>query len=204
MNVVKPRNSESTPGRSIWRRLFVGITSFSLLVMAIGYVKFTVDVSNSTSTGMPEKADAIVVLTGGRDRIRSGIMLLQKNIAGRLLITGVHPNTSNAVIRASVNAQQNIFDCCVEVDRLAQDTVQNAYYASMWVKQNKFKSLVVVTSNYHMPRSLLLMRRSMPGVKLIPAPVNSHENTPHFTASNFRVTGFEFIKYLAAWLHISG
>ena len=185
------------------RRTVSLIGALCLLAIVLGFFKFSLDISESGNSTRSPNADAIVVLTGGPDRIRTGLELLENGEAKRLLITGVHPDTSDAAIRSNVHLELELFECCVEIDRLAQDTRQNAYYASMWVKNNNFKTLIVVTSNYHMPRSLLLMRRAMPDIKLIPFPVGSR-HVSHFSASTFRINSSEYLKYLLAWLHIGG
>ncbi|MEM7290378.1 MAG: YdcF family protein [Pseudomonadota bacterium] len=121
-----------------------------------------------------EKADAVVVLTGAENRIKTGVALLKSNHGQRLLITGVGENTTRRAIARVTGEKNAFFGCCIDIDREAQNTIGNAEHTSNWVDQNGFERLIIVTSDYHMPRSLLLMKRQMPHIDLIPAPANVH------------------------------
>ena len=117
------------------------------------------------------RADGIVVLTGGADRISGAIDLLTDGRARRLLISGVHPDTSARQIGRVVDAMPSLFDCCVDLDRRAANTIGNAVETAKWVRANRFSSIIVVTSAYHMPRSLAELSFAMPDVDLVPYPV---------------------------------
>ncbi len=92
-----------------------------------------------------------------------------------------------------------LFSCCVDIDYEALTTSDNADQASAWARHGRFNRLIVVTSSYHMPRSLTELRRTLPGVKLVPHPVFSHRLqtrrwwTDAFTA---RVLFAEYVKFL--------
>lgn len=117
------------------------------------------------------RADGIVVLTGGAERIAGAMDLLRDGRAQRLLISGVHPQTSARQIGLLVDAGPSIFDCCIDLDRQAANTIGNAVETAKWVRDHRFGSIIVVTSAYHMPRSLAELGHAMPEVELVPYPV---------------------------------
>jgi len=146
-----------------------------ILILSCGFFVFAHYVSRSPSF-IARYADGIVVLTGGEDRITEAVGLLASGKAKRMLISGVNPST-NAPQLISYNAVRRrdkmLFNCCVDLDKRALNTEDNATEAMSWVRQRGFESLIVVTSTYHMPRSLVELRQVIPDVELIPYPVKS-------------------------------
>lgn len=136
-----------------------------------GFLKFTDTVTSYATMKSPEKAAAIAVYTGGPSRIDEAVKLLKDGKGQRLLISGVHPDTSITTLGKNFHIDQHLFDCCIDIDRRASNTKGNAVETGKWRSANKFDSLILVTSNYHMPRSLLETRRQLPGIKIAPYPV---------------------------------
>jgi uncharacterized SAM-binding protein YcdF (DUF218 family) len=135
-----------------------------------GLLWFTGDLDRRVvNTG--DKTDAIVVLTGGSGRLEAGFTLLAEGRSGKLFVSGVGPATSREQIRGLVHLSLDRFDCCVDLGRDARDTVGNAVETAEWMHRQSFASLRLVTSSYHMPRSLIEFRRAMPSVALVPHPV---------------------------------
>lgn len=160
----------------IMRKLRAGtVAALSLALLAAGFFfgGFLVFAGAIADVRTPAdiRADGIVVLTGGAERIAGAVELLTRGSARRLLISGVHPDTSARQIGRMVDAGPSLFDCCVDLDRRAANTIGNAAETAKWVRQNDFDSLIVVTSAYHMPRSMAELRSAMPEVRLIPYPV---------------------------------
>ena len=118
-----------------------------------------------------DETDAIVVLTGGSGRLETGFTLLAEGRSRKLFVSGVGPATSREQIRRLVRLSPERFECCVVLGRSARDTVGNAVETAEWMHQQSFGSLRLVTSSYHMPRSLIEFRRAMPSVALVPHPV---------------------------------
>lgn len=120
------------------------------------------------------KTDAIVVLTGGAGRVDEGLALLEAGLAERLFVSGVPPGLELAdlldVLEAS-EASLGDLACCVELGHEAPDTVGNAHETARWMAEHAFTSLRLVTSSYHMPRSMMEFRLAMPDVRLVPNPV---------------------------------
>ncbi len=119
-------------------------------------------------------ADAVVVLTGGEDRIAAGLHLVEHRYGHRLLVSGVNRTIGSPLdLSRKIGGNAAIYRCCVDIGHDALDTIGNADEARAWVKAKGFRSLIVVTSSYHMPRSLAEFAIAMPTVKLIAYPVPS-------------------------------
>src|SRR3954451_13298468 len=88
------------------------------------------------------KADGIVALTGGAERISDAITLLAEGRARRLLITGVNQATSDESVAATAPDRAELLDCCIDLDRNALNTVGNALEAARWVERHHFRSLI--------------------------------------------------------------
>jgi uncharacterized SAM-binding protein YcdF (DUF218 family) len=147
----------------------------------------------------PQRADAIVVLTGGELRLLAGARLLKEGRGARLLISGVNEQTSHQDLRRLSGLPDRLFAARVDVDYAAQTTSGNAHETKAWAKAKGYTKLIVVTASYHMPRSLKELARTMPGATLIPHPVvpaRIHANawwTDPYTA---RVLLAEYVKFL--------
>lgn len=141
-----------------------------LVLFASGFVVFAFAAAAGPN-GTPPTADGIVALTGGEDRIDEAMRLLAEGKAGRMLITGVNRRTTRSALERLAPNSHRLFECCIDIGYWAKDTVGNAAEAQAWVHARQFGSVIVVTSSYHMPRSLVELRRVMPGVLLFPHPV---------------------------------
>ncbi|MEJ1160324.1 YdcF family protein [Prosthecomicrobium sp. N25] len=161
------------PGWVRWLRRVLLLGFVAGLAFAAGFVRFAEVVAGYPVVDEP--ADGIVALTGGRDRIQLAVELLEQGRGRRLLISGVHPATTAADIRRETEARPQLFACCVDLDHQAETTVGNALETDRWVRQNQFRSVIVVTSAYHMPRSLAELQSSMPEIRLLPHPVKRPE-----------------------------
>jgi len=145
-------------------------------------------------------ADGIVVLTGGSSRVADAIELLSEGRGKRLLITGVHRATTSAQIARVAPAYGRLIACCVDLDYSALNTVGNALQTKHWATVHRIRSLVVVTSNYHMPRAMAELGRQLPDVSLIPFPVVAEKmrNDPWWNLSTAKLLFSEYLKYIVA------
>jgi uncharacterized SAM-binding protein YcdF (DUF218 family) len=142
------------------------------------------------------KADAIVALTGEGDRLTPAVALLEEGDGQRLLITGVNKATTKRELKAILHGG-SAFDCCADLGFAAADTRGNAEEAAQWAADHGYKSLIVVTAAYHMPRSLLEFGERMPDVTLVPFAVPG--DMPNPTAGqNIRRLHGEYAKFLAS------
>lgn len=167
-----------------------------------GLYAFADRVIHSTPAAEPEEAaDAIVVLTGASDmRIKEGMRLLERRKGARMLISGVNREVKREELLPVTEGSKKLYECCVDLGYEAQTTLGNAYEVAEWAKAKGFDDLIVVTSDYHMPRSLLEIKAALPGVKLHAYPVA----TPTLDARAWwkswrssRVLFIEYSKYLA-------
>jgi len=178
-------------------------TLSSLIILgAIGYVAglflFVDDVNQPPLK--PHRADAIVALTGGELRLDRAAALLEQGLGKRLLITGVDLSASKADLKRVAHGRRR-FDCCADLGFIAADTRGNAQETADWVLTHDYKSLIVVTANYHMPRTLTEFSTAMPHVALEPYPVEPRDidfthwwRNPH----TLRLVNSEYAKYLAS------
>jgi uncharacterized SAM-binding protein YcdF (DUF218 family) len=118
------------------------------------------------------KADGIVALTGGDARLDTAVALLEKNDAKRLLISGVDPETDKDTLGRMSDGGPR-FRCCADLGYAAEDTRGNAEEAAEWAHEHDFRSLIVVTARYHMPRALEEFGDVMPDITLIAYPVET-------------------------------
>lgn len=169
---------DGTPPARRWRirpiRRFVRLFLFLLLivsgVMVGGFLYFADTVASLEAPRHP-RADAIVVLTGGFQRIDQAIGLLQEGAGKRLLISGANPTTSGSQIRKFTQSSSSLFECCVDIGYDAMDTIGNANETARWISDHGYRRVLVVTNNYHMPRSLLELRRSDKDTEFLSYPV---------------------------------
>ncbi|MEX2298053.1 MAG: YdcF family protein [Dongiaceae bacterium] len=166
--------------------------------------------------GLPEtadaperKTDAIVALTGGAQRVAEAMRLLADGSGQRLLVTGVHGDVLLPELVAQLPdggsdpAIAAAIECCVDLGYVARDTAGNARETAAWMREHGFTSLRLVTADYHMPRSLLLMRCAMPDMEILAHPVYPQNATGRGwfeNANAFAIAAGEFVKYWATRL----
>ncbi len=171
------------------------------LVLLLGGFFWFVGQIATEEIQLDRQADGIVVLTGAAARIPDAIELLAAERGKRLLISGVHPGTSSREIARVTPLYAKYFKCCIDLDRSALNTFGNAVEARRWAHAHNFNSLIVVTSNWHMPRAMVELRHQLPDVTLIPYPVISEhmKNESWWTnADTVRLLTAEYLKYLFA------
>lgn len=143
-----------------------------ILIWGVGLLAFAQRIERSTPPSEPRRADAIVALTGASDlRLEAAARLLERGKGERLLISGVNREASRADVLAVTGAVKPVYDCCVDLGYTAADTVGNAEEIAEWARGKDYSRLIVVTSDYHMPRSILEIRAAMPEATLVEYPV---------------------------------
>jgi len=180
-------------------RFIFDLLLLAVVLTAIGFFIFTDCIQRSQPE--PRTADGIAVLTGGVARIDEAMKLLAQQKAKRLLITGVNRTTSTEALKQLASEGDQLFSCCVDIDKEARNTIDNATETSQWVALHHYNSIIVVTSNYHMPRALAELGRVMPGVTLIPYSVivNNVRLDRWWTyPGTTRLLISEYLKYLPA------
>ncbi len=200
-NPIDEAPAKPLPRRRLIRAALVALVAIGFMVGLVGFVAFLSQLRNGDVTPST-KADGIVVLTGGSSRVADALDLLANGFGKRLLISGVHPTNGITNIQRSLpDNDQRLLACCVDLDRSATDTRSNAVETRRWVRKQGFHSLVVVTSNYHMPRALVELSYELPDVELIPFSVIGErwrDEAWWTSGTTLRLLLSEYVKYLAA------
>jgi len=193
-----------------WRRLRLALALplAALAAFGAGFAWFVHAASQPAAP--PAKADGIVVLTGGPERIESGFFLLAEGHAPVLLVSGLGSGVSAEELARRAGLDPAEFSGRVTLGRTATSTHTNAAETAEWVLREKIRRLIVVTAGYHMPRALAELRQALPGVTLYPAPVvvgmrrgPGEVKTPQIKAPSWRLLTEEYVKWLAAELGLS-
>src|SRR6266852_2338125 len=198
-----PKAPVTAPRRWL-RAAVVAVLAIVFVGAAIGFVGFLSQLRGAEIK--PDRmADGIVVLTGGSSRVSDAMELLAAGYGKRLLISGVHPTSGASDISRSLPESQSLFNCCVDLDYSAVNTRSNAAETRRWVHARGFRSLIVVTSNYHMPRAIVELSHAMPDIALIPFAVvgDKWRDEPWWTSgATLRLLLSEYVKYVAAEVRV--
>jgi len=138
------------------RRAFSAI----LLLYLLGYALFAVLLPRPADE---RTTDAIVVLTGGAKRIERGLGLMARGKAKRMLVSGVARTVRPEELAAQYQADEALFRCCVDLGRESVDTRSNAEEVARWMERHKFRSMRLVTTDWHMPRARFELSRRLGG-----------------------------------------
>lgn len=210
-------DEESTPFFTRISRWLMLLATIGLLWLGggIAYVERVESIPAPAET----RTDAIVVLTGGAARLATALRLLNDNKADRLLVSGVAQTATKATLlqavlptmpdaaQGSSNWQgidlQLLFECCVDLGFEADDTAGNAAETASWAAARGYKTIRLVTANYHMPRAQVEFGRYLSGMTIVPHPVRSDamrvEDWWQRRAATVFLLG-EYTKYIAALL----
>ncbi len=194
-------------------RTLAGLAGGVVIALAIGFVLFAATISHYTPRPIDSTADvlagrgadAIVVLTGGEQRVQEALKLFSVGQVRRLKITGVNRALGLADLKRRAGLSPMLFDCCIDIDHAA-DTAANAEATRAWVQTWGFSRLIVVTSNYHMPRSLAELARALPGIDLVPHPVlspNYKTETWWLHAGTAKLVATEYAKFLPSFARLA-
>ena len=180
--------------------LTMALGAAGAVLLGAGFCWFYLNIPSEEVT-LDGKADGIVVLTGAATRIPDAIELLAVERGKRLLISGVHRDTRAREIARLTPLYSKYFSCCIDLDRSALNTFGNALETKRWAREHNFNSLIVVTSNWHMQRSIAELKHQLPDVTLIAFPVISPRVKDEPWWSNIdtaRLLFAEYLKYLLA------
>jgi uncharacterized SAM-binding protein YcdF (DUF218 family) len=184
---------ESTSRSRVWT-----VAAFLLGLYVGGFLVFVLNLPRTPDR--VQRADGIVALTGGDSRVGVADALLEQGAAKRMLISGVYSASTKSELKQIVHGGPR-FDCCADLGFAAQSTRGNAAEAADWARAHGYRSLLVVTANYHMPRSLHEFAVQMPGVRLLPYPVAEDDVDVGAWWSSpraLRVLQVEYAKYLGS------
>lgn len=161
----------------------------------------------AAAPGAPERrTDAIIVLTGGAERVRTGLDLLDAGQAPRLLVSGAAPRLTLAEFARAHGRGAAALAGRVTLGRAAATTVGNAAETAAWLRAQglgEAASLRVVTAGYHMPRALLELRRALPDATLLPHPVGP-SGLREGAVPRSRIAGLLLGEYLKYGIALTG
>jgi uncharacterized SAM-binding protein YcdF (DUF218 family) len=160
--------------------------SFLLLVYLLGYALFAVLLPRPAGD---EETDAIVVLTGGANRMERGLDLLGRHRAKRMLVSGVDRTVRPADLALRYPGSAPLFSCCIDLGRESVDTRSNAEEVARWLKRRRLASVRLVTTDWHMPRAKFELSRQLGGG--VPVLGDAVQSNP-----SFRQLFMEYNKYL--------
>jgi uncharacterized SAM-binding protein YcdF (DUF218 family) len=186
-----------------WMRRVALLVVAAGLMFGLGLAAFIAQFGRY-EPGQAPHADGIVALTGGAERISEAVELLASGAAARLLVTGVNQSTTSHEIARLTPKFAELFSCCIDLGYAALNTAGNALETQRWARANDIKSLIVVTSAFHMPRALAEIGNALPGVRLLPYPVISDRQAGWWrNLSMVRLILFEYAKYIVALARMS-
>ena len=132
--------------------------AFLALLYLLGYAAFAVLLPRP---GDERTTDAIVVLTGAPKRIERGLDLLAAQKAKRMLVSGVARAVRQPELALQYPGSAPLFACCIDLGRESVDTRSNADEVARWVKKRRFRSVRLVTTDWHMPRAGFELSRQL-------------------------------------------
>lgn len=193
--------------RRPWRRRVLGtFLALATLLWAGGFLLFALTAMPTQVTAPGQRTEAIVVLTGGSQRLETGLELLSRGWAPKLFVSGVHRGVEVAELLRIARQEPGRLECCIAVDYNADDTIGNARETARWTAEQAVGSIRLVTAAYHMPRSLLEFHAAMPGLEIVPHPVFP----PHVKQSRWyafpgtaALLAGEYTKFLVARLRLA-
>lgn len=180
------------------RVLAIWVAILAVLAFVVGFWEFADDVRADPAP--PPRADAIVALTGGsNERLAAGVRLLKEHRGARLLISGVNRIVTDHELYAVLNVDDELGQCCIDIGRTADDTLGNAAETADWARRRRYTSLILVTDDYHMPRSQTELQLALPDVEIYPYPVRTRWTDPALWRRDIGAAGrlgAEYLKYL--------
>ncbi len=149
----------------------------------------------------PPQSQAIVALTGGSlERLSTGVRLLEERKGERLLISGVNRVvTDDELLRDALGVDPELARCCIDLGRSAEDTLGNASETAAWAREHRYTRIILVTDDYHMPRSHAELSLALPEAEIHPYPVRTRWTNPALWRSDLAAAsrlGAEYVKYL--------
>lgn len=153
-------------------RIFFVAGLLGVFGLGSGFVWFGDTVASLKTPTNTERADGAASLTGGSDaRLKMGVRLVESGVVPHLLISGVNSVATANEVRLVAGGDARTYACCIDLGREATDTVGNAAEIAQWAARKRVTRLILITDNYHMPRSLFEVKRANPTLTIIPFPI---------------------------------
>ncbi len=181
------------------RSILILLALAAVVAFVAGFWRFAEQVREEPTP--PPQAQGIVALTGGSlQRLTTGVELLEQGKGERLLISGVNRVVTDAeLLDAALGVDEELAQCCIDLGRSADDTLGNASETAAWARQHRYSSLILVTDDYHMPRSYAELKAVLPEVTIHRYPVRTRWTDPALWRRDLGAAGricAEYVKYL--------
>ena len=154
----------------------------------------------------------IVILTGGTNRIKDGLNLIEdfkksKKINYRILVSGTGMGFTKSSLKKKLgpNFNSHLIQCCIELDSVSKNTLTNASETFKWTSKNDIKEFILITSNYHMPRAILEFKNVMPNLKIYTYAITPKKHDIKNWLSSYQTFSLvftEYCKFIIAGLRI--
>ena len=158
------------------------------------------------------KSPNIVILTGGANRIKDGLKIIQdfknsKNINYKILVSGTGMGFTKSSLKNKLgpNFNSQLIECCIDLDSVSKNTLTNASETFKWTNKNDIKEFILITSNYHMPRAILEFKNVMPNLKIYTYAITPKKHDIENWLNSYQTFGLvftEYCKYIVASLRI--
>jgi uncharacterized SAM-binding protein YcdF (DUF218 family) len=145
--------------------MILRLTALLVMIYGLGFILFAVTLGDPSG---PAKSDAIIVLTGGAGRIERGIAVMKRGDAKRMLVAGADPSVTRTDLIRRLNGNARLVRCCVDLGSESVDTRSNAEESLRWLKSHDYRSVRLITSDWHMHRAAYEFRKQLgPDIILI-------------------------------------
>ena len=148
------------------------------------------------------KSPNIVILTGGANRIKDGLKIIQdfknsKNINYKILVSGTGMGFTKSSLKKKLgpNFNSQLIQCCIDLDGVSKNTLTNASETFKWTSKNDIKEFILITSNYHMPRAILEFKNVMPNLKIYTYAITPKNHDIENWLSSYQTFSLVFTEY---------
>ena len=186
---------------STFRTIYVILISSILTYFLFGLAEYKEKIL-STEKYVNKKGSSIVILTGGTNRIKDGLKIINKfekasKFNSKILVSGTGKGFTKSSLEKKLNFDFNLslIECCIELDSISTNTYSNAYETLKWAKKNNIKEFILITSNYHMPRAILEFKNRMPNLKIFTYPITPNRHNIKMWLSSFQTFSLIFSEY---------
>ena len=196
--------------RSKFKTICIVLVTSILTYFFIGLIEYK-DKILSTISYVSKKSSNIVILTGGTNRIKDGLEIVNKfertpTFKSKILVSGTGKGFTKTSLQRNINFDFNLIECCIELDSISTNTYSNAFETLKWVQKNDISEIILITSNYHMPRAYLEFKYRMPNLKIFTYPITPKKHDISMWLSSvqtFSLIFSEYCKFLIANLRIT-
>ena len=197
--------------RYIFKAIYIILLTLIFTYFLFGLFEYKEKIL-STIRYVSKNSSNIVILTGGTNRIKDGLKIINKfenasTFNSKILVSGTGKGFTKVSLEKKMNFDFdfNLIECCIELDSVSTNTHSNAYETLKWVKKNDIREFILITSNYHMPRAFLEFQNRMPNLKIFTYPITPKKHKINNWMNSFETFSLifsEYCKFIVANLRI--